>query len=55
MRVLLAVVFFLVWTGSALLLDAWLTRPRKQSLEDRLRPFQPTIADEVELWLSREP
>lgn len=49
----LALVFILVWAGSALLLDTG-NRSRRKSLEVRLRPFQPTLADEVELWLRRQ-
>jgi hypothetical protein len=53
--VLLAVAFVLLWAGSALLIAAWLDRRNRPTLTERLRPFQPTIADDAELWLSRQP
>jgi hypothetical protein len=52
---LLAVVFVLIWAGSALLVDGWLHRRRSRTLAERLQPFQPTVADEAELWLKRRP
>ena len=39
----------------ALLIAAWLDRRSRPTLTERLRPFQPTIADDAELWLSRQP
>ena len=52
---LVAVVLLLTWAGSALIIDSYLHRRSRSSLSDRLRPFQPSIADEAELWLGRLP
>jgi len=49
---LITVVGVLLWAGTTLLLDAWLRRPRRQSLAERLAPFRPRhVADEAEEWL----
>ncbi len=43
---------FLVWAGSALLIDAWLRRSRRPTLAERLGPYQPTsVAEEAERWI----
>jgi hypothetical protein len=48
-------VFFLVWVGTTLLIDAWLRRPRRPDLAERLRPFRPSsLADEAQDWLDKE-
>lgn len=52
---LLALVFVLTWAGSALLINSYARRTTRPSLADRLRPFQPSIADEAEFWLRRLP
>jgi hypothetical protein len=48
-----ATVGLLVWGGVTLLIDAR-SRRRRPSLEERLRPYQPSVADEAEGWLSRQ-
>jgi hypothetical protein len=53
--VLLVVAFFLFWAGATLLIDAWLRRPRRPDLAERLRSFaSTTIGDEAEEWLERQ-
>jgi hypothetical protein len=53
--VLLVLVFMLVWSGATLLIDAWLRRPRRLGLVERLMPFQPpSLADEAQEWLDRQ-
>jgi hypothetical protein len=42
----------LVWSGVTLLIDAW-PRHRRADLTARLAPFQPTVADEAEVWLRK--
>jgi hypothetical protein len=51
-----AVIVFgiLLWAGTALLIDAWHCRRPSIDLAERLRPFQPSVAEEVEAWLSRQ-
>jgi hypothetical protein len=51
---LLIVVGLLVWAGVTLMIDGWLRRPRRPDLADRLRPFQPSVGDEAEVWLRRQ-
>jgi hypothetical protein len=49
---LLVVVALLVWAGATLLIDGWLQRPRRVSLDERLAPFQRRyVADEAQEWL----
>ncbi len=52
--VLLVAVEALIWSGVTLLIDAWLRRRRVPDLAERLRPFQPPVADEAEVWLRRQ-
>jgi hypothetical protein len=52
---LLAVVFVLMWAGSALLIDSWLRCRSRPTLEERLAPFRATVVDEAEFWLRRQP
>ena len=51
---LLVVAFLMLWAGSALIIDWWLERRRRPSLYERLAPYVPTVADEVEFWLRRQ-
>lgn len=52
---LLALVFALIWAGSALLLDTWARRERRPDLAERTAPFQrPWVADEAERWLAHQ-
>jgi hypothetical protein len=45
----------MVWVGSALLVDAWTSRPRTSDLNARLERFQqPWIADEAQEWLRHQ-
>jgi hypothetical protein len=46
--VLVIVAGLLVWVGATLIIDGWLRRPRRPDLVERLRPFQPYVADEAE-------
>ena len=48
----LTVAFVLMWAGATLLIDAWLQHRRRPSLCERLAPYMPTLADEVETWLT---
>jgi hypothetical protein len=47
-------VLLLMRAGATLLIDAWSRRRRWLSLVERLRPFQPSVADEAEVWLRRQ-
>jgi hypothetical protein len=51
--ILLVAVGILVWAGVTLIIDARLRR-RRPDLAERLRPFQPKVADEAEVWLRRQ-
>jgi hypothetical protein len=50
----LLILFFLVWTGVTLIIDGLVRRTRRPDLAERLRPFQPSVGDEAELWLRRQ-
>lgn len=55
MILLLLVVFFLIWAGVTLIIDAWMRREGRPDLTERLRPFQPqSLADEAQEWLQRQ-
>ena len=41
--------FFVVWIGATLFIDAWICRDRRPDLLERLRPNQPSAADESEV------
>jgi hypothetical protein len=50
--VLVTIVGLLMWAGTTLLLDAWMRRPRRPTLAERLALYQPRpVADEAEEWL----
>jgi hypothetical protein len=51
---LIVVVGVLVWTGVTLIVDGWMRRQRRPDLAERLRPFQPSVGDEAEVWLRRQ-
>ena len=51
---LLVVAFISLWAGSSLIIDCWLDSRHRPSLYDRLAPYIPTVADEVEVWLRRQ-
>jgi hypothetical protein len=51
----LVVTGMLVWVLATMLIDARRRRPRRPDLTERLRPFQPSIGDEAERWLRRQP
>lgn len=47
-----ALVFVLVWTGTALLIDAWQHRERRSGLTKGLTPYRRrSVGDEAEAWL----
>jgi hypothetical protein len=48
---LVVIVFVLTWAGTALTLDSRLRPRHRPELAERLRPYQPGIADEAERWL----
>ncbi|HEX4863416.1 MAG TPA: hypothetical protein VFV02_05050 [Acidimicrobiales bacterium] len=51
----LAIVGLLMWAGTTLLIDALKEQRRgRPSLYERLAPYVPTVADEVEVWLKRQ-
>jgi hypothetical protein len=53
MAVLVVLVGILVWAGATLLIDDWLRRRnRRPTLSERLEPFQPSVAEEAQDWLS---
>jgi hypothetical protein len=41
------------WVGATLIIDGYLRRDRRPDLAERLRPLQPSIADEARDWLDR--
>ena len=54
MIILLVVVGMLVWAGVTLIIDGWIHRRHRPDLAERLRPFQPSVGDEAEVWLRRQ-
>ena len=44
----------LVWVLTTMVIDAQVGRRRRPDLAERLRPFQPSIADEAQDWLKRQ-
>jgi hypothetical protein len=45
----------LLWTGTTLIVDARLRRPRRPDLAERLGPFQPgSLADKARQWLDKQ-
>jgi hypothetical protein len=44
----------LLWAGIALLTDAWHCRRPSIDVAERLGPFQPSLADEVQEWLRQQ-
>jgi hypothetical protein len=45
----------LVWAVSALVMDKWIRRRQRQSLLERLQPYQPrSVADEAQRWLEEQ-
>ena len=53
--VVILVAGLLVWIGATLIIDAWLGRPKRLGLAERLRPFQPrSVGDEAESWLNQQ-
>jgi hypothetical protein len=54
MIAVLVIVFLMVWAGVTLIIDGSLWRRRRPDLVERLGPFQPSIADEAEVWLRRQ-
>ena len=54
--VALGIATLLFAVGSYLLIDAWMNRPRRIDLADRLAPFSSAacIAYEAEQWLSQQ-
>jgi hypothetical protein len=50
----LVIAFLMVWAGVTLIIDGSLRRRRRLDLVERLRPFQPSIADGAEVWLRRQ-
>jgi hypothetical protein len=51
---LVVIVFVMTWAGFWLLVDGLSRRGRRKGLAERLKPFQPTVGDEAEVWLRRQ-
>jgi hypothetical protein len=48
---LMIVALFIAGTGFSLIIDGVRPRPRRPDRTERLRPFQPSVAEEAEVWL----